>query len=108
MNHVERTLLKDLFAKQHMQVLVSLAILVYEIDLFRIFSLSSEFRHIIVREEEKLELQKLLERVPIPIQENIDESSAKINVLLQANISQLKLDGFALMVDIVYITQRVC
>ncbi|CAF3825159.1 unnamed protein product [Rotaria sp. Silwood1] len=78
-----------------------------EIDLFLIFSLSSEFRHIIGREEKKLELQKLLERVLIPIQENIDESSAKINVLLQANISQLKLDVFALMVDIVYITQRV-
>ncbi|CAF5163762.1 unnamed protein product, partial [Rotaria sp. Silwood1] len=77
-----------------------------EIDLFLIFSLSSEFRHIIGREEKKLELQKLLERVLIPIQENIDESSAKINVLLQANISQLKLDVFALMVDIVYITQR--
>ena len=76
-----------------------------EIDLFRIFSLSSEFRHITVREEEKLELQKLLERVPIPVKESIDEPSAKINVLLQAYISQLKLDGFALMADMVYITQ---
>ncbi|UJR08870.1 hypothetical protein I4U23_013125 [Adineta vaga] len=76
-----------------------------EIDLFRIFSLSSEFRHITVREEEKIELQKLLERVPIPVKESIDEPSAKINVLLQAYISQLKLDGFALMSDMVYITQ---
>ena len=76
-----------------------------EIDLFRIFSLSSEFRHITVREEEKVELQKLLERVPIPVKESIDEPSAKINVLLQAYISQLKLDGFALMSDMVYITQ---
>ena len=76
-----------------------------EIDLFRIFSLSSEFRHITVREEEKQELMKLLERVPIPVKESIDEPSAKINVLLQAYISQLKLDGFALMADMVYITQ---
>ncbi|CAF4395521.1 unnamed protein product [Adineta steineri] len=30
-----------------------------EIELFRIFSLSSEFRHITVREEEKLELKKI-------------------------------------------------
>uniref|UniRef100_A0A914R6Z7 SEC63 domain-containing protein n=1 Tax=Parascaris equorum TaxID=6256 RepID=A0A914R6Z7_PAREQ len=30
-----------------------------EIDLFRIFSMSAEFKHIMVREEEKLELQKL-------------------------------------------------
>ena len=58
-----------------------------------------------VREEEKLELQKLMERVPIPIKESIDESSAKVNVLLQAYISNLKLDGFSLMSDMVYITQ---
>ncbi|CAF0968819.1 unnamed protein product [Rotaria sordida] len=65
----------------------------------------AKFRHITVREEEKIELQKLLERVPIPIKESIDEPSAKINVLLQAYISQLKLDGFALMADMIYITQ---
>uniref|UniRef100_A0A672JRK2 Activating signal cointegrator 1 complex subunit 3 n=1 Tax=Salarias fasciatus TaxID=181472 RepID=A0A672JRK2_SALFA len=76
-----------------------------EIELFRVFSLSSEFRNITVREEEKLELQKLLERVPIPVKESIEEPSAKINVLLQAYISQLKLEGFALMADMVYVTQ---
>lgn len=37
-------------------------------------------------QEEKLELQKLLDRVPIPIKESIEESSAKINVLLQVCI----------------------
>ncbi|KAK2163706.1 hypothetical protein LSH36_75g12085 [Paralvinella palmiformis] len=76
-----------------------------EIELFRVFSLSSEFRHITVREEEKLELLKLLERVPIPIKESIEEPSAKCNVLLQAYISQLKLEGFALVSDMVFITQ---
>ena len=50
-----------------------------EIELFRVFSLSSEFRHITVREEEKLELMKLLERVPIPIKESIEEPSAKVS-----------------------------
>lgn len=76
-----------------------------EIELFRVFSLSSEFKYINVREEEKLELQQLIERVPIPIKESIEEPTAKINVLLQAYISQLKLEGFALMADMVYITQ---
>nr|NVI75575.1 lethal (3) 72Ab [Cucujiformia] len=76
-----------------------------EIELFRVFSLSSEFKNIAVREEEKLELQKLMERVPIPIKESIEEPSAKVNVLLQAYISQLKLEGFALMSDMVYVTQ---
>lgn len=46
-----------------------------------------------MRQEEKLELGKLLERVPIPVKEGVDEPAAKINVLLQAYISQLKLDG---------------
>ena len=50
-----------------------------EIELFRVFSLSAEFRHITVREEEKLELLKLLERVPIPIKESIEEPSAKVS-----------------------------
>jgi len=76
-----------------------------EIELFRVFSLSGEFRNITVRDEEKLELQKLMERVPIPIKESIEEPSAKVNILLQAYISQLKLEGFALMSDMVYVTQ---
>lgn len=76
-----------------------------DIDLFRVFSLSSEFRHVTVRQEEKLELEKLLDKVPIPVKEAVDEPSAKINVLLQAYISRLKLDGFALVADMTYITQ---
>jgi pre-mRNA-splicing helicase BRR2 len=76
-----------------------------EIELFRVFSLSGEFRHITIREEEKLELNKLMDRVPIPIKESIDEPTAKVNILLQSHISQLKLEGFALMSDMVFITQ---
>lgn len=75
------------------------------IEIFRIFSLSEEFRFIPVRQEEKLELAKLLEKAPIPIKETVEEPAAKINILLQAYISRLKLDGFALMADMVYITQ---
>ncbi|KAI8816428.1 Sec63 Brl domain-containing protein [Fimicolochytrium jonesii] len=75
------------------------------IDLFRAFALSDEFKFIPVREEEKLELAKMLERVPIPVKESLEEPTAKINVLLQAYISQLKLEGFALMSDMVYVTQ---
>ncbi|RKP06268.1 P-loop containing nucleoside triphosphate hydrolase protein [Thamnocephalis sphaerospora] len=76
-----------------------------QMELFRIFALSDEFRYIPVREEEKLEVSKLLERVPIPVKESLEEPTAKINVLLQAYISQLRLEGFALMADMVYVTQ---
>jgi pre-mRNA-splicing helicase BRR2 len=75
------------------------------IELFRVFSLSDEFKYIPVRQDEKLELAKLLGRVPIPVKESIEEPHAKINVLLQAYISRLKLDGLALMADLVYVTQ---
>ena len=49
-----------------------------EIELMRIFARSSEFKYLRVREEEKLELAKLNERVPIPIKESIDEPTAKV------------------------------
>ncbi|KAL2643968.1 hypothetical protein R1flu_011555 [Riccia fluitans] len=76
-----------------------------DIELCRLFSLSEEFKFVTVREEEKMELAKLLDRVPIPVKESLEESSAKINVLLQAYISQLKLEGLSLTSDMVFITQ---
>lgn len=75
------------------------------IELFRVFALSNEFRLIPVRQDEKLELSKLLEKVPIPVKESVDEPAAKINVLLQAFISNLSLEGFALVADMVYVQQ---
>ncbi|KAF5335028.1 hypothetical protein D9758_016180 [Tetrapyrgos nigripes] len=54
---------------------------------------SNEMIDTFVCQEEKLELVKLLECVPIPVKESVEEPAAKINVLLQAYIiSQLKLD----------------
>ncbi|KAF7968038.1 hypothetical protein HWV62_32144 [Athelia sp. TMB] len=75
------------------------------LELFRVFALSNEFKLLPVRQEEKLELGKLLERVPIPVKESVEEPAAKINVLLQAYISQLKLEGFALVADMVFVQQ---
>ncbi|KAF1790440.1 P-loop containing nucleoside triphosphate hydrolase [Phytophthora cactorum] len=72
-----------------------------DIEILRLFSLSNEFKYVIVRSEEKLELVKLLERVPVPVK----DGSAKVNVLLQAYISRLKLDGFALLADMSHIHQ---
>ncbi len=75
------------------------------IELFRVFALSDEFKFQVVRQDEKLEVGKLLERVPIPVKESLDDPVAKINVLLQAWISQLKLEGYVLAADMVYVTQ---
>ncbi|CAI5719859.1 unnamed protein product [Peronospora effusa] len=86
-----------------------------DIEILRLFSLSNEFKYVIVRSEEKLELVKLLERVPVPVKESLVSSapgsvaagsgSAKVNVLLQAYISRLRLDGFALLADMAHIHQ---
>jgi pre-mRNA-splicing helicase BRR2 len=55
-----------------------------EIELLKIFCLADEFKFMIVRDEEKLELMRLSQRVPIPIKDSVEEPTAKINVLLQA------------------------
>jgi pre-mRNA-splicing helicase BRR2 len=76
-----------------------------DIELLRLFAMSGEFAHITVREEEKLELAKLAGKVPIPVKESPSEPSAKVNILLQAYISRLKLEGFALVSDMAFIQQ---
>ena len=78
---------------------------ILQTELLRLFSLSKDFANITVREEEKQELARLVERVPIPVKESVNEPSAKANVLLQAYISQIKLNGFSLLSDMVYVTQ---
>lgn len=75
------------------------------IELLKVFSLSNEFKYITIREEEKGELAKLMESVPIPVKGSLEEPSAKINVLLQAYIGRLKMEGYALNADMVYVTQ---
>ena len=77
-----------------------------DMDLLRLFSLSREFKYIPVREEEKVELMKLVELVPIPIKSGAEDGCSKINVLLQAYVSRLSLEGFALMADLVFVTQN--
>lgn len=59
-----------------------------QIDIFRLFSLSKEFSFVPIRENEKLELQKFVERVPVPVKGTLDEPATKINILLQAYISR--------------------
>ena len=75
------------------------------IDVFRLFSLSNEFTLIPIRENEKLELNNFIEKVPIPVKGSIEEPATKINVLLQIYISKFKTEGYDLNADMVYVTQ---
>lgn len=74
------------------------------IDLFRLFALSKEFENIPIRENERVELQKFVERVPIPVKGSLEEPATKINILLQAYIARFKLEGYDLNADMVYVT----
>ncbi|CAI5759394.1 unnamed protein product [Candida verbasci] len=76
-----------------------------ETDVLTIFSKSVEFKYIPLRQEEKIEINKLMEKAPIPVKELPSDPSAKINILLQTYISKLNLDGFALIADMIYIKQ---
>lgn len=76
------------------------------IDLFRLFTTSSEFKNIIVREEEKIELAKLHSQVPIPIKGPSDDPKSKVNVLLQCFISRIELEGYALNSDLKFVSQN--
>ena len=74
------------------------------IDIFRLFALSKEFEFVPIRQNEKIELQKFIEKVPVPVKGSLDEPASKINILLQAYISQFKLEGYDLNADMVYVT----
>lgn len=76
-----------------------------ESDILSVFSNSGEFKYVPVRQEERLEISKLMEKCPIPIKEQPNEPLAKINILLQTFISRLSLEGYALIADMIYITQ---
>ncbi|KAI8426807.1 hypothetical protein MSG28_014490 [Choristoneura fumiferana] len=61
-----------------------------EIELFRVFSLSAEFRNIAVREEEKLELHKLMERVRIVISQALEGRKRTKVVDVGHRVAELK------------------
>lgn len=52
------------------------------IDVLKLFGMSKEFAQVPVRENEKIELVKFIEKVPIPVKGALDEPSTKINILL--------------------------
>ncbi|XP_040361646.1 DExH-box ATP-dependent RNA helicase DExH12 [Rosa chinensis] len=73
------------------------------IEFYQLFSSSEEFKYVTVRQDEKMELESL--NIDFRVKESLEEASGKINVLLQAYISQKKLEELSLTYDMVYITQ---
>lgn len=58
----------------HFKIISEIAFITFVVFLFIIAS---------IIQEEKLELMKLLDRVPIPVKESIEEPSAKVSRLLR-------------------------
>ncbi|CAK8534602.1 unnamed protein product [Lathyrus sativus] len=76
-------------------------------ELFHLISKSEEFKRITVRQDQKIEMAKFLNRIPIPITNNIEEPfAAKINFLIQAYISRIEFEDFTTTSEMNFIIQR--
>lgn len=83
-----------------------------EADLLSMISMSSEFDNIKFREEEKVELTKLVENeTPCQVAGEAESAPWKTNILLQAFVSQTQIKDSALISDLNYVAQnsaRIC
>lgn len=77
-----------------------------EADLLAVFGQATDFEQILPRENEIPELKKLQEKVPCEIEGATDTPAGKTNLLLQAFISKLYIDDFALVSDSGYVAQN--
>ena len=77
-----------------------------EADILHVFSQASDFEQIIPRDNEVQELKKMEEKVPCQIVGACESSAGKANLLLQAYISRLYIDDFALVSDSGYVSHN--
>ncbi|KAI9000894.1 Sec63-domain-containing protein [Trametes punicea] len=77
-----------------------------EADVLAMLSMSTEFDQIQVRENEVKELDALMENAPCAVKGGTDTSQGKVNILLQAYISQQRPEDFALVSDQAYAAQN--
>ncbi|GAX76248.1 hypothetical protein CEUSTIGMA_g3692.t1 [Chlamydomonas eustigma] len=69
---------------------------------------SSEFESMMVREEELPELDELVRQgCHYPVKGGPENKHGKINVLMQAYVSRLRIDSFSLTADMMYVSQNV-
>ncbi|KAH7916335.1 Sec63-domain-containing protein [Hygrophoropsis aurantiaca] len=77
-----------------------------EADVLGMLSKSTEFDQIQVRESEIKELEILMKACPCDVRGGTDTSYGKVNILLQAYISRLHVEDFALVSDTAYSAQN--
>ena len=77
-----------------------------EADALDLMSRATDFSQIAMRDSEEAELDSLLDRVPCEVPGGAKTQQGKVNILLQAHISNLYVDDFALVSDMRYIAQN--
>lgn len=77
-----------------------------EADVLSVLSLATDFEQIIPRDAEERELKKMLENAPCEVPGGIETSPGKVNILLQAYISRVYVEDFALASDTAYVAQN--
>jgi len=77
-----------------------------EADILAVFSQGTDFEQIIPRDTEVQELKKMEGKVPCQIVGASESSAGKTNLLLQAYISRIYIEDFALVSDSGYISQN--
>ena len=77
-----------------------------EADALSLMSRAADFDQIPLRESEEEELTSLLESVPCEVDGGTATAPGKVNILLQAHISYLYVDDFALVSDMRYVAQN--
>ncbi|KAI8446251.1 Sec63 Brl domain-containing protein [Phakopsora pachyrhizi] len=75
-------------------------------DILAVISESVEFDQIKVRESEAEELEQLEKEAPCQVEGGPTSTPGKVNILLQAYISRLHIEDFALISDTAYVVQN--
>ncbi|WFD37719.1 RNA helicase [Malassezia japonica] len=77
-----------------------------EADALDLMSRATDFSQIAMRDSEEQELDGLLDRIPCEVPGGSKTSQGKVNILLQAHVSNLYIDDFALVSDSRYVAQN--
>lgn len=79
----------------------------FEKDILSMTSECSEFQQLKVREEEMEELTRLADDCVTPVAIGVEDTMGKVNCLIQAFVSRLRVEGFSLVSDMSYVSQNV-
>ncbi|XP_035221215.1 activating signal cointegrator 1 complex subunit 3-like isoform X2 [Stegodyphus dumicola] len=75
-------------------------------EIFKIISQAQEFDQLKVRDDELNELDHFLHECWLEVNQGAENTEGKVNILLQAYLSRLHIEGFSLISDQAYVAQN--